>query len=135
MKKKLPHLLIVGALVFSHPAMAYNPGTVEEQCAKPKFSSFSLSEYKSPDKLEVPAESAFSFRISNTIDPTTIKLLAKKKPIPFAVEDKNSFFLVKAQLPAEYNGQFVRLDVIANARLGCKGLDGWLVKVAAKAQE
>jgi hypothetical protein len=132
MKKYLQLTLVCAAMVFAHHAMAYNLGTVEEICKKPKFSNFSLSEYKASNKLEVPAESAFSFVISNWIDPTTIKLTAKKKNVPFTVVNKNSFFLVNAKIPAEYSGQFVRFDVQANARLGCKGLDGWLVKVAAQ---
>jgi hypothetical protein len=133
MKKSLKLILLSGAaMLFAHNALAYDPGMVEEQCKKPKFTSFSLTEYKAPEKQEVAAESAFTFAISNWIDPTSIKLLAKKKAVPFTVEDKNSFFLVESKIPAEYSGQFVRFDVIALARLGCKGLDGWLVKVAAK---
>lgn len=132
MKKYLKPILLCGTLLFAHNVAAYDAGTVEEICKKPKFSSFSLSEYKTSNKQEVAAESAFSFVISNWIDPTTIKLTAKKKALPFTVTDKNSFFLVTAKLPAEYNGQFVRIDVQVNAKLGCKGLDGWLVKVAEK---
>lgn len=132
MKKYLKSILLCGAMLFAHNVMAYDAGTVDEMCKKPKFSSFSLTEYKATNKQEVVAESDFSFVISNWIDPATIKLTAKKKPLPFTVTDKNSFFLVNAKLPAEYNGQFVRIDVQVNARLGCKGLDGWLVKIAAK---
>lgn len=132
MKKYLKLILIFITMIFAGNTAAYDAGMVEDVCKKPKFSSFSLSEYHAKDKLEVPAESAFSFVISNWIDPTTIKLAAKKKPLPFTVEDKNSFFLVHAKLLPEHNGQFVRLDVQVTAKLGCKGLDGWLVKVADK---
>ena len=135
MKKYLKTLLASVAIIFVNNAMAYDPGATQEACKKPKFSSFSLPEFNAPTKAEVPAESGFSFVISNWIDPTTIKLTAKKKPLPFTVTDKNSFFLVTAKLPAEYTGQFVRLDVQVHAKLGCKGLDGWLVKVAAKPVE
>jgi hypothetical protein len=132
MKKQLKLMMVLGALSFAHNAVAYNPGMVEEVCKKPKFSTFSLAEYSKTEKLEVPAESAFSFTISNWIDPTTIKLTAKKKNVPFTLVNKNSFFLVNAKIPAEYTGQFVRFDVQATARLGCRGLDGWLVKVAGQ---
>jgi hypothetical protein len=132
MKKYLKLPLVIGAMIFAQQAVAYNPGMVEEACKKPKFSTFSLSEYKPPAKLEVAAESAFSFVISNWIDPTSIQLTAKGKKVPFTLVNKNSFFLVNSKIPAEYTGQFVRFDVQANARLGCRGLDGWLVKVAGK---
>lgn len=132
MKNYLKSILLCSALLFANNVMAYDAGTVDEMCKKPKFSSFSLQEYKASGKQEVAAESAFSFVISNWIDPATIKLTAKKKPLPFTVTDKNSFFLVNAKLPADYNGQFVRIDVQVTARLGCKGLDGWLVKVVGK---
>lgn len=130
--KKLKLILVLMTMIFTHNAVAYNAERTEEACKKPKFSSFSLSEYTNATKLEVPADSDFSFVISNWIDPTSIKLTAKKKPLPFTVEDKNSFFLVHTKLLPEHAGQFVRLDVQVTAKLGCKGLDGWLVKVAAK---
>ncbi len=132
MKKYLNLMVMLITMIFAHNAAAYNAGMVEELCKKPKFSSFSLSEYHAKDKLEVAAESDFSFVISNWIDPTTIKLTAKKKPLPFTVEDKNSFFLVHSKLLPEHKGQFVRLDVQVMAKLGCKALDGWLVKVAGE---
>ena len=132
MKKYLNLMLIFITLIFTHNAKAYNAERTEETCKKPKFTSFSLQEYENVKKLEVIGESEFSFAISNWIDPTTIKLTAKKKPLPFKVEDKNSFFLVHSKLLPEHKGQFVRLDVQVTARSGCKGLDGWLVKVTDK---
>jgi len=132
MKKYLKRLLVFMTMIFAHNAVAYDPGMIEEVCKKPKFSNFSLAQYKAQDQLEVPAEADFSFVISHWIDPNSIKLTAKQQKITFTVVDKNSFFLVNAKIPAEYSGQFVRLDVQAHAKLGCKGLDGWLVKVAEK---
>lgn len=130
MKKYLNLIVMLTTMSFAHNAVAYNAERTEETCKKPKFSSFSLSEYHAKDKLEVPADSAFSFVISNWIDPYSIKLATKKKPLPFTVEDKNSFFIVHSKLLPEHKGQFVRLDVQVTAKLGCKALDGWLVKVA-----
>jgi hypothetical protein len=135
MKKYLKTLLASVAIIFASNAMAYDPGLIENVCKKPKFTSFSLAEYTAATKTEVLPASEFSFVVSNWIDPTTLELTAKKKKLDFTITDKNSFFLVHAKLPAEYVGQFVRLDAIVNARLGCKGLDGWLVKVAAKPVE
>jgi hypothetical protein len=132
MKKILSPLLLLTALLFTHNALAYNPGAVEETCKKPKFSSFSLTEYNAATKQEVPAQSDFSFTLSNNIDPATLKLTAKKKPLPFTIADKNSFFLVTGKIPAEYTGKFVRIDAQVMAKLACKGLDGWLIKVAGQ---
>lgn len=130
MKKIRLPLLVLTALLFSHNALAYNAGSVDEVCKKPKFSSFSLAEFTAAKKLEVPPESDFSFTISSGIDPATLKLTAKKKSLPFTITDKNSFFLVTGKIPAEYTGQFVRMDVQVTSKLACKGLDGWLIKVA-----
>jgi hypothetical protein len=130
MKKLLTHILILTTLLFSHYALAYEDSLGEQICKKPKFHSFSLPEYKPPEKLEAPANADFSFTTSNWLDPTTLRLMAKGKPLTFNIENKKSFFLVTGKLPAELSGQFVRIDVIANALLGCKGLDGWLIKVA-----
>lgn len=132
MKKYLNLTLALITLIFAQNVAAYEVERTEEVCKKPKFTSFSLAEYEAKEKKEVPSESAISFVISNWIDPTTIKLFVKKKPLPFTVENKNSFFLVHSKLLPEHNGQFVRLDVRVTARLGCKALDGWLVKVADK---
>jgi hypothetical protein len=132
MKKILFPLAATAALLLTANVQAYNAGVVDEVCKKPKFTSFSLPEFSATNKVEVAPESAFSLMISNNVDPTTLKVSAKKKALPVTVTDKNSFFLVTGKIPAEYTGQFVRIDVQVTARLGCKGLDGWLVKVAAK---
>ncbi len=132
MKKMLSPLFAVTTLFFAHNALAYNAGAVDEVCKKPKFSSFSLAEFTAKNKAEVAPESAFSFVISNNIDPSTLKISAKKKSLPVTVTDKNSFFLISGKIPAEYTGQFVRIDAQVTAKLGCKGLDGWLVKVSGK---
>jgi hypothetical protein len=130
MKKQLKQIMVCGAMLFAQHALAYNPGTVEEVCKKPKFTNFSLTEYEAPSKVQVPAQTDFSFAISNWIDPTTIKLATKDQKIPFTVENKNSFFLVHSKIPAQYTGKFVRLNAQATAILGCKSVIGWLIKVA-----
>ena len=132
MKKYLLPAAAFITLIFAQNVAAYNADRTEEPCKKPRFSSFSLPEYEAEKKQEVAANSAFSFVISSGIDPTTLKLTAKKKPLPFTIEDKNSFFIVHAKVLPEHTGQFVRLDTQVHARLGCKSLDGWLIKVADK---
>lgn len=132
MKKYLKLTLAFMILTFAHSVAAYEVEISDKVCKKPKFTLFSLPEYTTQEKLEAPAGSDFSFVVSNWIDPNAIKLWAKKKPLPFTVENKNSFFVVHSKLLPEHNGQIVRIDVLAIAKLGCKGLDGWLLKVADK---
>lgn len=123
--------LVIAVLFVNGPAFAYEPDK-EPECKKPRFTDFNLTEYNAADNLEVPAEAEFFFKISPWIDPSTIKLTAKAKPLAFTVESNTSFHKVKAKLPAELSGQFVRINTSATAILGCDNKDGWLVKVAKK---
>lgn len=133
---KLPihiHLLIVlSAVFFTGSVYGYTPDDKEEACKKPKYREFSLPEFKAPENAEVPPESEFSFTLSVWANKETIKLTAKKQPIPFTVETTSTFHRVKAKLPAALNGQFVRIDATVKAILGCDEQMGWLVKVAEK---
>ena len=125
----------VAACFFNATAMAYSPEMNELSCKKPKFREFNLTEYKAPEYKEVLPESSFSFTISVWANPETIKLSAKKQPLPFTVETTTTYHRVKSKLPASFNGQFVRVEASAKAVLGCDEKDGWLVKVAAKPVE
>lgn len=125
-------VLFIAAALFTSTVCAYDPGQVEEVCKKPQFRDFSLPVYQEPEKTEVAPESTFSFMISPWTNPHTIKLTAKNQTIDYAVESNNSFHRVKAKLPATFNGLFVRINVSADAVLGCSGKDGWLIKVADK---
>ena len=124
------HLVLIAVLTGVSPAFAYSPDEAEVVCKKPKFTDFSLSTYKAPENIEVAPEAEFSFKISEWINPSSITLTAKKKALPFTVESNNSFHKVKAKLPAELTGQFVRIDTKAVALLGCDEQAGWLVKIA-----
>jgi hypothetical protein len=132
MKKHLIHTLVLITALFVHSAYAYEDSLGTPVCKKTKFHNFSLPEYNSTEKLEAPANAEFSFTTSNWLDPDTLRLIAKKTPLTVKIEDKKSFFLVTSKIPAEYTGKFIRIVVIANAQLGCKSLDGWLIKVADK---
>ncbi len=125
----------VAACFFSATAMAYSPEMNELSCKKPKFREFNLTEYKAPEYKEVLPESSFSFTLSVWANPETIKLSAKKQPLPFTVETTTTYHRVKSKLPASFNGQFVRIEAAAKAVLGCEDKDGWLVKVAGKPVE
>ncbi len=130
MKQLLKLSIMALTLVLSQQAIAYNAGNTEETCKKPKFKSFTLPVYKSTAKLEVAPESEFSFTMPGKVDPTTLKVTAKKKKMAVKVENKNSFYLVTGKIPAEYTGKYLRIDVQVKARMGCRGSDGWLIKVS-----
>jgi hypothetical protein len=128
--KMLKAAMFIVAVLFNATASAYSVGEVEEVCKKPQFREFTLPVYKEPEKTEVAPESEFSFMISPWADPSTITLMAKGQPLDFTVESNSSFHRVKAKLPAELTGNFVRIDTSVKAVLGCGDEDGWLVKVA-----
>ena len=124
--------LFIAVVLFNGQAAAYSPEELEQDCKKPHFTDFNLTEYKAPDNIEIAPESEFIIKISAWADPTTIKLTAKKQDLPFTVESTSTFHKIKAKLPAALNGNFVRIDVSAQAVLGCSDKTGWLVKVADK---
>jgi len=66
----------------------------------------------------------------------TVGLLLAANAFAYTPEEQekvnSSFHKVKAKLPVEFNGQFVRISVSAKAMLGCHGEAGWLIKVAEK---
>ncbi|MGZ8189986.1 MAG: hypothetical protein ACXWTS_02005 [Methylococcaceae bacterium] len=130
--KMFKFALLIGVVLFNGVAAAYSPEETEKECKKPKFTDFNLTEYNATDNIEVAPESEFIIKISPWVDPTTIKLTAKKELLLFTVESNSSFHKVKAKLPASLTGKFVRIDVHAIAILGCDNQTGWLVKVAEK---
>lgn len=130
--KMLSPILFIAAALFTSTAMAYDPGKTDEICKKPQYRDLNLPVYKEPEKSEVPPESTLSFMVSPWAKPDTIKLTAKNQNLEYTVESNSSFHRVKAKLPAEFNGKFVRLNVSAKAELGCSDQTGWLIKVADK---
>lgn len=121
---------VFALILFSITAAAYTKEDGEELCKKPQYRDFSLPEYQEPEKHEVAPESEFTVMLSPWADPKTIKLSAKKQPLEFSVESNSSFHRIKAKLPAELTGKYVRIDTSVKAVLGCTEKDGWLIKVA-----
>jgi len=124
--------LYITVILFNGAASAYSPEELEQACKKPHFTDFNLTEYKAPDNIEIAPESEFIIKISAWADPSSIKLTAKKQPLAFTVESNSTFHKIKAKLPASLNGNYVRIDISAQAVLGCDNKTGWLVKVANK---
>jgi hypothetical protein len=130
--KMFKSALFMAVVLFNGGAVAYSPEETEQACKKPHFTDFNLAVYKAPDNIEIAPESEFIIKISAWADPSTIKLTAKKQALAFTVESNSTFHKVKAKLPASLNGSFARIDVSAQAVLGCDNKAGWLVKVADK---
>jgi hypothetical protein len=124
--------LVIAVVLFNGEVAAYSPEELEQACKKPHFTDFNLTEYKAPDNIEIAPESEFIIKISAWADPSTIHLIAKKQALAFTVESTSTFHKIKAKLPASLNGNFVRIDVSAQAISGCDNKTGWLVKVANK---
>ena len=135
MKILIKLLLISSALLTSANVAAFSSKVRSEECKKPQFKGFSLTEYKAPKKIEIPPESEFSFIVSNKVEPTSVKIIAKNKKLEYQIENRGSFYKINSKLPAEFTGKYVRLNVFATAKLDCKGVDGWLIKIADKPAE
>jgi hypothetical protein len=127
--------LAMAALCMNGAAIAYEADVEEDVCKKPKYTDFSLTEYKEPERIEVAPESEFEFKISAWADPTTLKLTARREKIDYTVESTSTFHRIKAKLPASLNGKFARIDANVKAVLGCDEQKGWLVKIADKKAE
>jgi hypothetical protein len=134
--KILKSILFTAVIMASGAALAYSPEELAKECHKPKFTDFTLKEYKAPENIETAPESEFSFKVPAFTSAESIKITIKDKAIAFKVESNSSFHKVKAKLPAEYTGKFVRLNVSAKVSDGiCHDATGWLLKVADKAPE
>ncbi|MDD1605355.1 MAG: hypothetical protein LUP96_01465 [Methylococcaceae bacterium] len=134
--KMLKSVLFTAVMLVNGAAFAYSPEELAKECHKPKFTDFSLSEYKMPEQHQVAPESEFSFKVPAWTSKESIKLTIKDHPIAFTVESNSSFHKVKAKLPAEFTGKFVRLNASAKVTDGiCHDSTGWLIKVADKAPE
>lgn len=111
---------------------AYDDDKDKERCRNPKVQEFTLPVYEEPDRKEAQAETEFSFIVSGWADPKKFELSGKNMDIPFTVESSETFHKIKAKLPPEFNGKFVRLNARIPAVLGCYTTIGWLIKVTDK---
>ena len=107
--------------------MSGGGGGSEITCMKPQMSKFV------PANMETVAPgSAFSLNVSNVEKAEQINVTVKTIPVKVTTEDKESFFIVKGNLPAELINATARINVKVNnpKRPGCNGENGWLVKIA-----
>ena len=101
-------------------------GGGENGCLKPQ-----LTKFLPANLATVAPGSAFSFLAFNVEKPEQIKVTVKTIPVEVTTEDKESFYLVKGNLPAELVNTTARINIKVNAKVSrCNGENGWLVKIA-----
>jgi len=129
--KSLTTTIILGSVLLSGSAFAYNAGNTDDKCLAPKFRSFSPPEHKKGDPVpEVDPESEISFTVSGLADPTTIRATAKDLPLKLDIIDRKSYYQVKTTLPAALTGKYARIHLKVKAQKGeCRTKDGWLIKI------
>ncbi|MFI3156370.1 MAG: hypothetical protein QX199_09440 [Methylococcaceae bacterium] len=109
-----------------HGAGSGGGGGGENGCLKPQ-----LTKFLPANLATVAPGSAFSFLAFNVEKPEQIKVTVKTIPVEVTTEDKESFYLVKGNLPAELVNTTARINIKVNAKVSrCNGENGWLVKIA-----
>ena len=123
----LKSAVFIGAMVFTVSALAVTPDEDDrKECKKPKFRDFAPAH-----QAEVPPESELSFHISRGADPNAVTVEVKGEKVPVKVNNRVTFMVATAKLPASLREGFARIHVAAKAADGeCVGSDGWLIKVA-----
>jgi len=127
-KKSLKLVCLIVSVGFTGSAFAYGTSETNNGCKKPKFKTFT-PEHKS----EVDPESEISFTVSGYADPVSIQATAKNVPLKVSVENNDSFYEVRAKLPASLTGKYARIHLQADGMMGCTGKDGWLLKIRGEA--
>ncbi len=124
--------LILGLILSNSLYAQSNPhaghggsGNQDSACIKAKVSNFN------PGHLEtVKPGSAFSFMVSGSNGPGHIHVTIREQAIKLDVESKDTFYLVKASLPAEIKHETIRISVSAKSKNSkCDADTGWLLKV------
>lgn len=95
-------------------------------CIKAKISRMQ------PEHLATVAPgSEFSFAASGSNGPGHIHVSIQQQPVEITVEDKETFYLVKGNVPADIRNKAVRISVQLKAKYSkCDAEGGWLVKVS-----
>lgn len=129
--KSLKTIIIFATICYANSGFAYNVGNAEKECRLPKFRDLIPPERTKTNPVpEVEPESEIGFTMSSYADPSTLKIVAKKIPLKPTIVDRNTFYKVTAQLPAELNGKYARIDIRVEEQSGkCDSKDGWLIKI------
>lgn len=109
-----------------HGAVVSGGGGGENGCLKPQ-----LTKFLPANLATVAPGSAFSFYAFNVEKPEQIKVTVKTIPVEVTTEDKEAFYLVKGNLPADLVNTTARINIKVNAKISrCNGENGWLVKIS-----
>ncbi|MGY6275649.1 hypothetical protein [Methylomonas sp. MgM2] len=105
--------------------IGHGGGGDSSACVKAKISRYT------PEHLATVAPgSEFSFFASGSNGPDHIHVNIKQRPIHVAVEDKETFYIVRGKLPEDIKNTVVRISVTVKAKSGkCDAEGGWLLKV------
>ncbi|NJA07841.1 hypothetical protein HC024_19205 [Methylococcaceae bacterium WWC4] len=97
-----------------------------DNCIKAKITRYH------PEHLATVAPGAeFSFAVSGSNGPGHIHVSIRQQPVDVEIEDKDTFYWVKGQLPVDLKNAAVRISVTAKAKAGkCDAEGGWLLKVS-----
>ncbi|KAF3977245.1 MAG: hypothetical protein HFP77_08080 [Methylococcales symbiont of Iophon sp. n. MRB-2018] len=129
--KNIKYFMLLGTIFFAGSSYAFEVGGARHYCKPPQFREFSPPErVRNQPFIEVEPGSEISVKATGSIDPSSIRVFAKKIVLKPTIVDKKSFFLITATLPAELRSGYVRIDLIAQAdKRECTGKDGWLIKI------
>jgi len=109
-----------------HGANSGGGGGGESGCLKPQ-----LTKFLPANLATVAPGSTFSFLAFNVSKPEQIEVTVKAIPVEVTTEDKESFYLVKGNLPANLVNTTARINIKVNAKNPrCNGENGWLVKIS-----
>lgn len=111
--------------VFSTSLWAYGSSSSSKKaCKKPDLSQFT------PAHLAIVApQSEFSFKASVLTNPDSIQVNVKKQAVQVTVKQEGNAYLITGTLPAELQDTYARVNISATGTNGCKGSDGWLLKI------
>ncbi|MGD0958227.1 MAG: hypothetical protein ABSB19_00320 [Methylomonas sp.] len=123
-------IAVLPALCFSGAALAqampshtgHGGGSGDDACIRAKISHYT------PEHLaSVKPGSAFSFTVSGSNGPKHIHVSIRQEPLKVAVEDKDTFYLVKGVLPENFKNETVRISVQVKAKFSKCDTDGGLL--------
>jgi hypothetical protein len=99
-------------------------GVGNSACKPPKFTKFT------PAHLAVVApQSEISFLASESTNPKTIAVTAKKKPVEVVSKEVLGGFLISGKLPSSLSDMYARIEIRGATTSGCAGNGGWLLKI------
>ncbi|MDD5461685.1 MAG: hypothetical protein PHG00_08645 [Methylococcales bacterium] len=124
MKLYKPLWILILMMAATHVWAYGSSGSSKKACNKPKFIEFMPSH-----NAQVSAKSEFSFVASANTDPKSIIVTIKDQPVAINIKPENQVFQVKGRLPDTLTEGFARISVTADSLSGCKGSDGWLVRI------